>query len=147
MNRKVLRIVFFSQVIYYGGYSGEDPPLPIPNREVKLTIADGTDLPVGRVGSCRFWKPGRHQTPGLLRFRSAQTQKRRRCRCLTPALRAAPRGDRGKTPGPPPVTDMIIRRRCTGVEGGAQAEFGFKRARAGGNGRARRDDGVCLSAS
>ena len=71
MNRKVLRIVFFSQVIYYGGYSGEDPPLPIPNREVKLTIADGTDLPVGRVGSRRFWKPGHQQMPGLLRFRFA----------------------------------------------------------------------------
>ena len=47
----------FSQVTYYGGYSGEDPPLTIPNREVKLTIADGTDPPVGRVGSRRFRKP------------------------------------------------------------------------------------------
>ena len=37
---------------YCGGYSGEDPPLPIPNREVKLTIADGTAPPGGRVGSC-----------------------------------------------------------------------------------------------
>ena len=45
--------VFFSQVIYCGGYSGEEPPLPIPNREVKLTIADGTATPGGRVGSCR----------------------------------------------------------------------------------------------
>ena len=27
-----------------GGYSGEVPPLPIPNREVKLTNADGTAL-------------------------------------------------------------------------------------------------------
>ena len=42
-----------SQVIYCGGYSGEDPPLPIPNREVKLTSADGTAPPGGRVGSCR----------------------------------------------------------------------------------------------
>ena len=47
----------FSQVIYCGGYSGEDPPLPIPNREVKLTIADGTDPPVGRVGSRRSLSP------------------------------------------------------------------------------------------
>ena len=39
---------------YCGGYSGEDPPLPIPNREVKLTIADGTAPPGGRVGSCHF---------------------------------------------------------------------------------------------
>ena len=74
MDRKALRIDLFSQVIYYGGYSGEDPPLPIPNREVKLTIADGTDLPVGRVGSRRFWKPGRQMTPGLLRFHFVQTQ-------------------------------------------------------------------------
>ena len=37
---------------YCGGYSGEDPPLPIPNREVKLTSADGTAPPGGRVGSC-----------------------------------------------------------------------------------------------
>ena len=42
---------FFSET-YCGGYSGEDPPLPIPNREVKLTIADGTAPPGGRVGSC-----------------------------------------------------------------------------------------------
>ena len=32
---------------------------------------------------------------------------------------------------------------CRG-DGGVTAEFGFQRARAGGNGRARRDDGVCL---
>ena len=42
-----------SQEIYCGGYSGEDPPLPIPNREVKLTSADGTAPPGGRVGSRR----------------------------------------------------------------------------------------------
>ena len=45
---------YLSQVTYCGGYSGEDPPLPIPNREVKLTSADGTAPPGGRVGSCRF---------------------------------------------------------------------------------------------
>ena len=45
---------YLSQDIYCGGYSGEDPPLPIPNREVKLTIADGTAPPGGRVGSCHF---------------------------------------------------------------------------------------------
>ena len=27
-----------------GGYSSEVPPLPIPNREVKLTHADGTAI-------------------------------------------------------------------------------------------------------
>ena len=47
---------YLSQVIYCGSYSGEDPPLPIPNREVKLTIADGTAPPGGRVGSCRFYR-------------------------------------------------------------------------------------------
>ena len=34
-----------------GRYCGEVPPLPIPNREVKLTCADGTAMPCGRVGS------------------------------------------------------------------------------------------------
>ena len=45
-----------SQVIYCGGYSGGVPPLPIPNREVKPAIADGTAPPGGRVGSCRSSK-------------------------------------------------------------------------------------------
>ena len=43
----------FSQVIYSGGYSDGEPPLPIPNREAKPVIADGTARPGGRVGSCR----------------------------------------------------------------------------------------------
>ena len=34
-----------------GGYCGEVPPLPIPNREVKLTCDDGTAMQCGRVGS------------------------------------------------------------------------------------------------
>ena len=33
--------------VLLGGYSSEVPPLPIPNREVKLTHADGTALDVG----------------------------------------------------------------------------------------------------
>ena len=37
-----------------GGYSAEVPPLPIPNRVVKLSIADGTALHRGRVGSRHF---------------------------------------------------------------------------------------------
>ena len=37
-----------------GGYSAEVPPLPIPNRVVKLSIADGTALRCGRVGSRHF---------------------------------------------------------------------------------------------
>ena len=44
---------YLSQDIYCGGYCGGDPPLPIPNREVKPAIADGTAPPGGRVGSCR----------------------------------------------------------------------------------------------
>ena len=37
-----------------GGYSAEVPPIPIPNRVVKLSIADGTALRCGRVGSRHF---------------------------------------------------------------------------------------------
>ena len=33
-----------------GGYGGGDPPLPIPNREVKPACADGTAMQCGRVG-------------------------------------------------------------------------------------------------
>ena len=33
-----------------GGYCGGVPPLPIPNREVKPTCADGTAIQCGRVG-------------------------------------------------------------------------------------------------
>ena len=40
--------------INQGGNSGGDPPLPIPNREVKPACADGTAPPGGRVGSCQF---------------------------------------------------------------------------------------------
>ena len=54
LSKPRLQPRYFSQVTYCGGYSGEDPPLPIPNREVKLTSADGTAPPGGRVGSCRF---------------------------------------------------------------------------------------------
>ena len=40
---RVLKIVKTIRPKYdLGGYSGEVPPLPIPNREVKLTRADGT---------------------------------------------------------------------------------------------------------
>ena len=47
---------FTKQVVCYnngdlGGYSSEVPPLPIPNREVKLANADGTAVKCGRVGS------------------------------------------------------------------------------------------------
>ena len=54
-DRSIARkyLEYLSQVIYCGGYSGGEPPLPIPNREVKPAIADGTAPPGGRVGSCR----------------------------------------------------------------------------------------------
>ena len=58
-------LLYLSQVTYCGGYSGEDPPLPIPNREVKLTSADGTAPPGGRVGSCRFSKSPTEKSAGL----------------------------------------------------------------------------------
>ena len=59
---------------YCGGYSGEDPPLPIPNREVKLTIADGTAPPGGRVGSCHFLTrdPDITRCRGLLLYPGAE---------------------------------------------------------------------------
>ncbi len=34
-----------------GGYNDGDPPLPIPNREVKPISADDTATPSGKVGS------------------------------------------------------------------------------------------------
>ena len=54
LSKPRLQPRYLSQVTYCGGYSGEDPPLPIQNSEVKLTSADGTAPPGGRVGSCRF---------------------------------------------------------------------------------------------
>ena len=38
-----------------GDHSVGVPPLPIPNREVKPTRADGTALSCGRVGHRRFF--------------------------------------------------------------------------------------------
>lgn len=43
----------------YGGDSDGVPPLPIPNREVKPVIADGTAMQCGRVGSRLFSHEGR----------------------------------------------------------------------------------------
>ena len=36
------RLRYIEANVLLGGYSSEVPPLPIPNREVKLTNADGT---------------------------------------------------------------------------------------------------------
>ena len=57
-----------SQEIYCGGYISVDPPLPIPNREVKHTGADGSAIPSVRVGSCRFSRPSSRQDPGVALF-------------------------------------------------------------------------------
>ena len=45
---------------YSGGYNIGDPPLPIPNREVKPNRADGT-ANCGRVGYRRFRLEKTHQ--------------------------------------------------------------------------------------
>ena len=42
-----------------GDHSVGVPPLPIPNREVKPTRADGTALSCGRVGHRHFYTPVR----------------------------------------------------------------------------------------
>ena len=53
------------RTVLLGGYSSEVPPLPIPNREVKLTNADGTAYLGGRVGSRLFKEQA---NDGLLLF-------------------------------------------------------------------------------
>ena len=53
------RQIFNRSRLNLGGYSAEVPPLPIPNRVVKLSIADGTALRCGRVGSRHFEGPSR----------------------------------------------------------------------------------------
>ena len=42
-------------LVISGGYSSGVPPLPISNRAVKPTCADGTAMQCGRVGSCLFY--------------------------------------------------------------------------------------------
>ena len=39
-----------------GGYNEGDPPLPIPNREVKPISADDTAIPSGKVGSRQLYE-------------------------------------------------------------------------------------------
>ena len=45
-----------------GGYCGGVPPLPIPNREVKPTSADGTAMQCGRVGNRLLFFERSHAT-------------------------------------------------------------------------------------
>ena len=63
-----------------------DPPLSIPNREVKRTYADGTDRPVGRVGSRRSSDPRTKQFARGSFFVPFRPGAQRRC--------AAPPGSR-----------------------------------------------------
>ena len=53
---------------YLGGYSSGVPPLPIPNREVKPTRADGTALHRGRVGRRRFSETSKINVFGVSLF-------------------------------------------------------------------------------
>ena len=54
--------------VLLGGYSSEVPPLPIPNREVKLTNADGTAYLGGRVGSRLFKEQAKWFAPFLFAY-------------------------------------------------------------------------------
>ena len=56
------------QRVLLGGYSSEVPPLPIPNREVKLTNADGTAYLGGRVGSRLFKEQANRFAPFLFAY-------------------------------------------------------------------------------
>ena len=49
VNLKIITKVVRKEIL--GGYGGGVPPLPIPNREVKPTSADGTAMQCGRVGN------------------------------------------------------------------------------------------------
>ena len=52
----MLYLICFFPEQYNGGNNDGDPPLSIPNREVKPISADGTAIPSGRVGSRQFIK-------------------------------------------------------------------------------------------
>src|SRR5574344_887824 len=53
---------------YCGGNSSGDPPLPIPNREVKPARAYDTAIPSGKVGSRQFLRPSGSSDSGGLFF-------------------------------------------------------------------------------
>ena len=71
---------------YLGGYSAEVPPLPIPNRVVKLSIADGTALRCGRVGSRHFERVPLGTLFFLRLHYSSTTYAYRGYRCVLHAL-------------------------------------------------------------
>ena len=101
---------YLSQVTYCGGYSGEGPPLPIPNREVKLTSADGTAPPGGRVGSCRFSEsPTDESQPGFLRSgRSRHSKAAARCPISPAASQLPPGALRGEPLRHPRVASLLV---------------------------------------
>ena len=75
---------------YCGGYSSVDPPLPIPNREVKHTNADGTAPPGGRVGRCRFSDARLSFQPGVFIVTPSPRKPPFRCPRMTPAAPGLP---------------------------------------------------------
>ena len=89
---------------------GEDPPLPIPNREVKLTSADGTAPPGGRVGSCRFSEsPTDESQPGFLRSgRSRHSKAAARCPISPAASQLPPGALRGEPLRHPRVASLLV---------------------------------------
>ena len=48
-----------------GGYNDGDPPLTIPNREVKPISADDTAIPSGKVGSRQLYETFKSNLEGL----------------------------------------------------------------------------------
>ena len=48
-----------------GGYNDGDPPLTIPNREVKPISADDTAIPSGKVGSRQLCETFKRNLEGL----------------------------------------------------------------------------------
>ena len=48
-----------------GGYNDGDPPLTIPNREVKPISADDTAIPSGKVGSRQLSETVKSNLEGL----------------------------------------------------------------------------------
>ena len=68
-----------------GGNSNGDPPLPIPNREVKPVHAYDTAIPSGKVGSRQLQKAFRARSGGFFCWRP--------CRCFyATSWRLAPSG-------------------------------------------------------
>ena len=122
------------QAKYCGGFSSVDPPLPIPNREVKRTHADGTAPPGGRVGSRRSSKALMSKDIGAFLFR--RTAAESRCLGDTPNpagfTRPLPRLSLRSGDGPLPDAEG----KAAGLNAGTVDEVGF------GDGFALQDAGI-----